>query len=296
MKQSDFWKYISLIDTKALESEDEQQAIVRIIEELALLPVKEICSFYDHLTDVLFELDTRRHFEASESKSDDSFLYARCYVVGMGRDFYKSVLSNPKLMPAGLKWFEYLLSVPEEAWSAATGEGSGDWDYSPKKSYESGSNLSGWGLQQGLVSDFRMYDTKELVEEMIVADRSEKASLGAKYSELAKIFSDSLQKFDVKTNSSCVQVFLQLTPMVTHGQHRVILGNKNSECITFESGVRPRTYLAMSENERLAFFVELMSTAIEQLGLPDNSLQARLLQAKDYSISEAAASYGLSAV
>jgi len=291
MKRQDFWKYISLIDTTALQSEDEEGAIVRIIDELALLPVAEICSFYDHLAEALYLLDTRQHLQASQSQSDDSFLYARCYVLGMGQEFYEQVLSDPKCMPAGIKWFEFILSVPGEAWSVATGEDPSDWNYFPNRSFESGSNFAAWGEEPGVVSDIRLYDTRELVEEMLLADRTEKSSLGAKYSELSQIFAANVQKLRVKTNSSCIRIFLQLTPMVKHGQHRHVLGDKGSETITFNSGVRPRTYLGMNESERVAFFVDLMSTAIEWLGMADGDVAKKLLQAKELSTAAAASVY-----
>ncbi|MDR2213618.1 MAG: DUF4240 domain-containing protein [Pseudomonadales bacterium] len=142
-----FWLLTGNVDQAALISGNENLAVSPLISALAELPPKEIRAYEEHLCKMLYKLDGENFAEyAGESgNSDDGFLYARCYVVAKGRDYYKSVLSNPENMPTALEqWCEPLLTVAAEAWSQRTGHAPEDWDFETSVSYETGSNTEQW--------------------------------------------------------------------------------------------------------------------------------------------------------
>lgn len=91
MNETEFWKIIDLVDQTAMERES-RAAITDIVDELSNQSMAEIRSFYNHLCNALFKLDTRPHFMATEAQTDDSFEYQRCYVVGKEGSFVEELL------------------------------------------------------------------------------------------------------------------------------------------------------------------------------------------------------------
>jgi hypothetical protein len=141
----DFWKLIARVDRTLLqEGEGCDEAVRPLVEALAALEKADLQSFQDHLAQALHDLDGREYFDASieAAGTDDSFLYARSFVVAMGQDTYYRTLHKPRLMPktAG-QWCEPLLYAAKSAWREKTGE---EVDFETKISFESGSNPALW--------------------------------------------------------------------------------------------------------------------------------------------------------
>jgi hypothetical protein len=143
-----FWALGELMDRAALAHGDEDGAVAPIIAALEAGPVDDIFAFEEHLARFLHALDGERYADnAGESgATDDGFLYARCYVVGQGRQHYEAVLADPSKMPKTLDdWLEAILGVAHEAYEHKTGA---EWDYTARVSYETGSNGALWPTRE----------------------------------------------------------------------------------------------------------------------------------------------------
>jgi hypothetical protein len=141
-----FWKLIEHIDRDALQRGEgyDQIALQPLIGLLAVLAQPELQSFQNHLAQMLYELDGRRYANASgeSGRSDDAFLYARCFVVAMGRDVYQRTRDDPDLMPKTLdRWCEPLLYATSRAWEVRHGE---RLQFETNVSFETGSNRALW--------------------------------------------------------------------------------------------------------------------------------------------------------
>lgn len=154
MQENEFWKLIETIHTAELDklSEDDypEELLVALVQALSKRQVRDIEAFEDKLSFFLYQLDGRKYADnAGESgQSGDGFLYARCWVVAKGRDFYERVLKDPKMMPKDIRhWCEPLLYVSAQAWAMSTGQDEEEWDYIPEYDYETGSNEALWGSQ-----------------------------------------------------------------------------------------------------------------------------------------------------
>ena len=147
MNDEEFWKLISLIDIDALDEADEETAVEKLTEKLSTKNEKEIGEFEENLSQCLYKIDGKKWCEQSgeSSNSADGFLYARCYVVARGREFFEAVLSNPNLMPKSSdEWAESLLYVAAQAWAEATGNDEADFESFASVSSETGSNKAQW--------------------------------------------------------------------------------------------------------------------------------------------------------
>lgn len=278
MTEEEFWQYISLIDIHAVNQGHDAAAVESLLDHLAQHTVPNIESFYNHLANALYELDTKVHWEQSGSKSEDNFLYERCYVIGMGRKFFDRVLSDPSQMPNDIRCFEHLLSVPSEAWSQLTGKPAGEWDYVPVKNFETFSNKEAWDYTPGLAYRIYFEESKELIEELIAIDASEKASVGVIYHNLAQQFCSQLQFVNFRI-PYCESICLGLTPVVNHGQVRVL--DKGPCTIRVDVGVRPKRYLQMSEIERLHFIIDLIASAVAAIGDKDGTGTSKVERARE---------------
>ena len=144
MTNDDFWRLIETIDRNVLRRGEghEDEALQPLIDALASLDEAELRSFQNHLAQSLYDLDGRKYADAAGDIGDDGFLYARCFVVAMGRDVYRRTLRDPDLMPKGVDhWCEPLLYVAEQAWEIQGGE---SLDFQTKVSFETGSNTALW--------------------------------------------------------------------------------------------------------------------------------------------------------
>jgi len=151
LTKAEFWKLINHIDVKALDKEHEEQAIAPLKAALTTRTEEDLQQFEEHLSQALFSIDGEEYFNAAgdAAGSDDSFLYARCYVVAKGEDFYEMVKSNPTKMPKSIsQWCESLLYPHRTAWAELTGRDESEWPFVPSVSYESGSNPSLWNEEK----------------------------------------------------------------------------------------------------------------------------------------------------
>jgi hypothetical protein len=147
MNESEFWQVIQQIDHTALQECDDDGAVAPLIKHLSRVSESEIRDFENILAQTLYEIDSQMYaYHAGDSeKSGDGFLYARCFVVAKGQEFYHHVKTNPTNMPDSTDdWCESLLYVAQRAWAEATGNDEEDWDHDTPLSYETGSNENLW--------------------------------------------------------------------------------------------------------------------------------------------------------
>jgi len=145
MNEDKFWEIIEQC------KKDEKLNVDRLVHNLSMHTEEEIYKFEELLTDALYQLDGLDYakavgYEDKKYFSVDSFLYSRAFVVEQGKEFYKSVIKNPSLMPNETS--ETLLYIASKAFQKKTGKE--DWNYIPKKLYETYFNRKGWNLGEEL--------------------------------------------------------------------------------------------------------------------------------------------------
>jgi len=74
----------------------DEEVVIALTEELQLLTPEALSQFDRILERKLYEIDRAEVQEATDG-SNDGFLYARGFIVGMGRTFYDAVNANPSL-------------------------------------------------------------------------------------------------------------------------------------------------------------------------------------------------------
>ncbi len=145
--EEDFWQLIDLLDWQ--QEGNDTAVTTPLIESLAKFDTEDILQFAEILSDKLYMLDGADY--ASQIGSDayqgskgsfakNWFLYVRCCVVANGRDYYFSVLDNPRLMPKDTE-FRGLLNVVPQAYKMKTGQ---RFIQSTKHNYETFSNQKLW--------------------------------------------------------------------------------------------------------------------------------------------------------
>ena len=147
MTEQEFWQHLGTINRKALQHGDEETAVAPLVERLSRLEEAEIYQFEECLAHALYRLDGAKYARhaGDSGQSSDGFLYARCFVVGLGKEQYEQVLDDPaKMSQFSDAWFESLLYIAEEAWARVTGRAAEEWEYETSVSYETGSNEDGW--------------------------------------------------------------------------------------------------------------------------------------------------------
>lgn len=147
MNTAEFWQLIAKIDVTALDVGDEDAAVQPLQEALSTKSEAELAAYEEELSQKLYAIDGEAYADnaGDSGRSDDGFLYARCYVVAKGRKFYESVLATPTMMPKSIdQWCEALLYPHRKVWAAATGRDESEWPFDTSVSYESGSNESLW--------------------------------------------------------------------------------------------------------------------------------------------------------
>lgn len=147
MHETNFWTLIGLIDVDALDNGNEDRAIHPLREALVKKAEEDLFAFEEQLALHLYAIDGEVYADnaGDSGGSDDGFLYARCYVVAKGREFFEAVKSDPTLMPKSIdQWCEPLLYVHHEAWAQVTQRDSSEWSFFPSVSYESGSHSDLW--------------------------------------------------------------------------------------------------------------------------------------------------------
>jgi hypothetical protein len=144
MSEDDFWVMVALLDWE--RQGDDKAVIASAVQELAARPREDIRQFEEWLAFLVYQLDTKEHARnigedayrgEQELFSPDGFLYARCVVVANGKELFKAVLRDPKLMPEDMK-FEALLSIAPNAYELKTGD---EFESVAAYSYETFSNV-----------------------------------------------------------------------------------------------------------------------------------------------------------
>ncbi len=128
--QSDiFW---NLID-KAVEVSNGDNSIKEqyLITELAKLSFEDILEFEISLRKAIIEADDYKIMGAAKIiegyLSDDSYLYFRCWLIGLGKKAYFEALKNPDSLASYIQSnefaeFEPLICVSDNAYSLKTGK------------------------------------------------------------------------------------------------------------------------------------------------------------------------------
>lgn len=127
-------------------SGDDEKVLRPLVEYLAQQSDETIFSFDETMTELLFELDTKKNFKKARryyTHSDDSFLYSRCCALINGEEYYEKVKAG-KISNLWQMEFEAILSVPMCAWEKKYGTAASEYPYLPTKSYETRSNVDGW--------------------------------------------------------------------------------------------------------------------------------------------------------
>ena len=127
---------------------DNDKVLHPLIAYLSQQSDEEIFPFDDMMTELLFELDTRKNFKTAckyYNHSDDSFLYSRCCALINGEEYYEKVKAG-KISDLWQMEFEAILYVPGWAWSKKHGKDVGEYPHMAAKSYETDSNKEGWAL------------------------------------------------------------------------------------------------------------------------------------------------------
>ncbi len=128
------------------KSGDDDEVLKPLVEYLSRQSDEEIFSFDDIMTELLYDLDTRKNFKTACKvcdQSDDTFLYSRCVALINDEEYYEKVKQG-KIKDVWEMEFEALLYVPCSAWAKKHDSDIDDYPYMTALSYETGSNTDGW--------------------------------------------------------------------------------------------------------------------------------------------------------
>ena len=159
-----FWEFIdaawsqlpkhAALRTKVIESEEapeaEVWALAEVVKEevastlraqLFLLSRAELTKFIHRMEQKLYELDREEIFEHTGG-TDDSFLYCRCFIVGMGKAYFDKIKRRPHLATYEAS-AEAIGFEGYHVYEERFGE---EFNRYSTHSIESGSNVAGWPL------------------------------------------------------------------------------------------------------------------------------------------------------
>jgi len=142
MEDDQFWRLIGLLGGSKWN--DCETDFSRLENALQDMQASEIRSFFETLAQKLYAIDTRQHYRSFSwfPGLSDTFLYTRLAVVAQGQEYYRAVLSNPRIFPnRSTRWLETLLYVAPEAYEVVSGE---ELDRITSVDFESFSNEEGW--------------------------------------------------------------------------------------------------------------------------------------------------------
>lgn len=145
LEEKDFWAIIDHLDW---EQEEDEAILESAINKLASLPIAQIYSFEEILSEKLYRLDQQRFainigdssYDKDRYFSADVFLYARACVIANGEEAYELVLYDPTKMPKNIT-FEPLLHLAARAYEYKTKK---PFSYILTYNYETYSNSEGW--------------------------------------------------------------------------------------------------------------------------------------------------------
>lgn len=140
-----FWNTMELCDWENEGNDDK--VLEPVIQYLTKQDDSLIFKFDDLMTELLYQLDTKKLLEQCEKieplTSDDSFLYSRCVALINGPAYYEKVLQGKEKSVWSME-FEALLYVPQKAWALKHKGSVDDYPHTSALSYETGSNQAGW--------------------------------------------------------------------------------------------------------------------------------------------------------
>lgn len=158
MKEEQFWKIVEQswedspqIKKQRDEAKDNEESLEQLsykleeditenyIKRLSKLGKEELTEFIHFLEERIYHID-RKEIHTYTDGSDDGFLYCRCFILGMGKDYYNSIDKNPSkakfdLEAEGFGFSAY--QVYEELFNE-------EFDRYSSHSMESCSNSNGW--------------------------------------------------------------------------------------------------------------------------------------------------------
>ncbi len=85
-----------------LSAELEDEVLENYKKRLFQLDKIEFTSFIHHLEERMYHIDRESIHEYTDG-SDDGFLYCRCFIVGMGKDYYNMIDKEPSKAMADLE-------------------------------------------------------------------------------------------------------------------------------------------------------------------------------------------------
>ena len=150
-----FWDIISSLNIthtvgyEGFGQRDYNSVILPLVAILSNLSDREIFTFYETLSTLLFNIDCPElAYESAELAgrdwvSDSSFLFARAAVVINGEEHYNQVLRREVPINDAL-WFEAILYAAKEAWGLKHGRYWLEFPFFASVSFETGSNADLW--------------------------------------------------------------------------------------------------------------------------------------------------------
>lgn len=144
-EQQFFWQTIELCDW-SFEGDDDM-VLKPVIEYLSKKDDNIIFLFDDIMSELLYNLDTRKLSEQAEKvsgyTSDDLFLYSRCVALINGPQYYEKAKKGKQKDMWDME-FEALIYVPSSAWALKHKQSPDEYPHSAPLSFETGSNKEGW--------------------------------------------------------------------------------------------------------------------------------------------------------
>lgn len=140
-----FWNTMELCDWNY--EGDDDKVLMPLIEYLSKQTDEIIFEFDDVMSELLYNLDTKKLAEQCEKTeprmSDDSFLYSRCTALINGPGYYENA-KNGRQKDMWNMEFESILYIPGKAWAMKHKISDDEYPHLPPLSYETGSNAEGW--------------------------------------------------------------------------------------------------------------------------------------------------------
>ena len=72
----------------------EEEILINYNKRLLQLDKEELTSFIHHLEQRIYHID-REEIQEYTDGSDDGFMYCRCFIVGMGKEYYNMIDKDP---------------------------------------------------------------------------------------------------------------------------------------------------------------------------------------------------------
>ena len=140
-----FWNTMKLCDWE--KEGDDDKVLEPVIKYLSEQDDRIIFEFEDLMTELLYNLDTKKLAEQCEKADsqmcDDTFLYSRCVALINGPTYYEKVKQGKEKNVWTME-FESLLYVPQEAWALKHQNSIDEYPHISPLSFETGSNEDGW--------------------------------------------------------------------------------------------------------------------------------------------------------